>query len=275
MRSQSFEKFLNHCQTFRYFDSQSFEEFKDISKIERKSFQNGNFLVNLSRSSKVLSGFISNNSNLGRKIPNYVEDAKKRNIFISSGGIIVNLLKNTHLQCALIGSLPELHEKFPRKKLETAEFFPQIKLAMVPLLGMFHRTALDVTSVAKQETINQKTVYNWLARYKSGGLKALIPQHKKSGRKPAVYPSEVEDLCKAYINKHISLVSESNTEPIRKSWIRFNDDCLSKGWNPSQIPKIGTFYKKYRLIQENFIMKGQLSSSPAAIETKDAVNSPL
>ena len=144
-----------------------------------------------------------------------------------------------------------------------------------PLLGMGHRTALDVTNAGIQGNVSQKTVYNWMVLYHKGGVRALIPQNKKSGRRRTVYPPEVEDLCNAYFHRHLSVATESNPVPIRKFWIRFKDKCLSRGWRPSQIPRIGLFYKRYESIQENFKMMGRGSANPAKIETNPAGNSPL
>lgn len=150
---------------------------------------------------------------------------------------------------------------------EIAEFRYKI---IKPLLVLPHRTALDVNNVANQGNISQKTAYNWIGSYKRGGIKALIPQHKKAGRRRTTYPPEIEVLCDAYIHRHLSLQSGLNPEPIRRSWTRFNNECIRKGWPPSQIPKIGTFYAKYKIIQENLVLKKRISSSSLEIKTNEA-----
>ena len=75
--------------------------------------------------------------------------------------------------------------------------------AITPLLKLQHRTFDDVKKQAKNTGTSSKTLYNWMKRYREGGIEGLKPNHRKSGRRSKPLPADFEKIVQKSVSEFV------------------------------------------------------------------------
>lgn len=91
----------------------------------------------------------------------------------------------------------------------------------------------------KQFGVNRYTIYRWIRAFKLKGIDGLALKKREKGKRSKRFSSEVYQIIEENINAY-----DSHSLSMKKCWENIKNECITLGYEDSQIPSYGAIRKR-------------------------------